>query len=240
MIQPRVPLPGQLLLAVAALGVIVSATVVPGVFTADDNNYLINVLALREGRVTVANTEGLSPSRELLAFDPGPSTRAVSSTPVASNAPPLYAPLALPFVPFGWRGLVFLNTFAYLITVIIVFRYAQRYASEASTPWIAAGAFALGGFAIEYAQGLWPHALSIALCTAGIVAVGRVVDGGRLSMAAAAGFLLALATGIRYQNAIVLAAACGAIVLWAEHRWRAVGAYVLAAAGPRGGRGALK
>lgn len=228
----RLPLPAPLLLALAALGVILSATVVPGVFISDDNNYLINVIALRQGRVTVANTEGLSPSRELLAFDPGPWARAVTSTPVASVAPPLYAPIALPFVSLGWRGLVLLNTLAYLLTAAIVFTYTRRYASEDSAPWIAVAAFALGGFAIEYAQGVWPHALSIALCTSGIVAAGKLLDTGRLSMAAAAGFLLALATGIRYQNAAILAAVGGAIVLWGGRRWMASAAYGVAAAVP--------
>ena len=66
------PLPRPLAIAVLALGMAVSFTVVPGVFIVDDNNYLINVLALRQGRFTVANTDGLSPSRELLFFDPGP------------------------------------------------------------------------------------------------------------------------------------------------------------------------
>ena len=32
--------------ALLALGLVLSITVVPGVFTTDDNNYLINVLAL--------------------------------------------------------------------------------------------------------------------------------------------------------------------------------------------------
>src|SRR5690348_910091 len=109
--------------ALLVLGLVLSITVVPGVFTTDDTNYLINVLALRHGRVTVANTEGLSPSRELLAFDPGPWTRGVSATPVASSAPPLYALLALPFSWFGWRGLVALNTIAYLAAIALTFAY---------------------------------------------------------------------------------------------------------------------
>jgi hypothetical protein len=223
------------------LGVILSVTVVPGVFTNDDNNYLINVLALRQGRFTVANTEGLTPSRELLFFDPGPWTRPVPSVPVGSTAPPLYALLALPFVWLGWRGLVALNTLAYLATIAMVFLYSRRYATEASTPWMAATAFALGGFVIEYTQGVWPHALSIALCTGGIIAAGRVIDG-RPSLAAAAGLLLGLATGVRYQNAVVLAVVGGGIALWggqgpakAGHhvqRARTLTAYVLAAAVP--------
>jgi hypothetical protein len=241
-----------LLVLLVVLGVIISVTVVPGVFTTDDNNYLINVLSLRHGRFTIANTEGLPPSRELLFFDPDSRTRIVNSTPVGSTAPPLYAPLALPFVWLRWRGLIALNTLAYLVTIAMVFLYSRRYATDASTPWMAAAAFALGGFVIEYVQGLWPHALSIALCTAGIFAAGRVIDG-RPSLAAAAGFLLGLATGVRYQNAAVVAVVGAGIALWsgakgpakaghyvqgpaeAGHyvqKWRALTAYVLAAAVP--------
>ena len=55
-------------------------------------------------------TGGLPPSRELLYFDPAATGREVTTTPVASTAPPLYAPLALPFLLLGWRGLVLLNT----------------------------------------------------------------------------------------------------------------------------------
>jgi hypothetical protein len=234
-----------LALALLVLGLAVSATVVPGVFTTDDNNYLINVLALRQGRVTLANTEGLTPSRELLAFDPGPWTRAVTSTPVGSSAPPLYAVLALPFASFGWRGLVALNTVAYLAAIAMVFGYARRYGTAAVTPWLAAIAFGLGGFVIEYAQGVWPHAVSIALCTAGIVAGGRVVDwrnddssqaqlSAHLVPAATAGFLLALATGVRYQNAVVLAVVGGCVAVWAFDRSRTLIVYLLAAAVPLG------
>jgi hypothetical protein len=222
----------RFVLALLALGVVVSVTVVPGVFTIDDDNYMINVLALRHGHLTIANTEGLSASRELLAFDPGPWTRAVDSTPVASTAPPLYAVLALPFSWLGWRGLVALNTLAYLVTIALVFLYTREYAADASTAWMAAAAFALGGWAIEYAQGVWPHALSIALCTGGIVAAGRLVDDGRLSLAAAAGFLLALASGVRYQNAIVLVTVCGAVAWWAPRRLAAITAFSLGAAIP--------
>jgi hypothetical protein len=214
------------------LGVSLTITVVPGVFTVDDNNYLVNVLALRQGRVTIASTDGLPPSRELLFFDPAPWSRAVDSTPVASTAPPRYAPIALPFSFFGWRGLVALNTLAYLATIVMVFVYARRYASEALTPWLAAAAFGLGGYVIEYAQGVWPHALSIALCTAGILAAARVVENGRVSLAVAAGLLLGLATGVRYQNAVLLAAVGAGIVLWAWRRRHVVAAFVLAAAVP--------
>ena len=216
-------LPRPFVLGLIVLGVVISVTVIPGVFIIDDDNYLINVLAMRQGRVTVANTEGLTPSRELLFFDPGPSSRVVNSTPVASTAPPLYAVLALPFSWLGWRGLVALNTLAYLVTIVLVFLYSRRYATDVLTPWLAAASFAFGGYVIEYTQGVWPQALSIALCTGGIVAAGRAIDsddGGDWFSAAAAGFLLALATGVRYQNAVVLAVVAGAVFLWSASRWR--------------------
>jgi hypothetical protein len=225
-------LPWSFVLALLALGAVLFATVIPGVFSIDEDNYLVNVIAVRQGHVTVANTAGLSPSRELVFFDPEPRSRVVSSTPVASTAPPLYGPLAVPFSWFGWRGLVAINLLAYLGTTILVFVYAGRYATSESTPWLAAGAFALGGFAIEYAQGLWPHALSIALCTGGILAAGRVLEWGSLSMAATAGFLLALAAGVRYQNAVILVAAGAGIALWSVRRWRNSLGFAVAAAVP--------
>lgn len=221
-----------LLLILTVLGVAISAKVVPSAFTVDDVNYLVNVVGLRQGRVTVANTEGLSPSRELAFFDPTSSSRSVSSTPVASTAPPLYALLAFPFSTFGWHGLVALNTLSYLATILIVFVHAGRYAQEPSTPWLAAAAVGLAGYALEYAQGVWPQALSLALCTGGIVAAGRALEGRALWLAPLAGVLLGGAAGVRYQNAVIVAAVAGAIVLLARRRLSASSTYVFGAAVP--------
>lgn len=119
------------------LGLFLSLAVVPGIFTIDENNYLVNVVALRQGHVTVANTAGLPPSQELLFFDPGPWSRSVPSTPVASTAPPLWAFIALPFSFGGWRGLVALNTLAFLATVAMVFFFTRTYSTESRTCWVA-------------------------------------------------------------------------------------------------------
>jgi hypothetical protein len=232
-------LPRTFVLALLILGTILFATIIPGVFIIDEDNYLVNVMALRRGHVAVANTAGLSPSSELIYFDPSFESRIVNSTPVASTAPPLYGPVAVPFSWFGWRGLVALNILAYLATTAFVFVYAARYAIRLSTPWLAAGAFALGGFVLEYAQGLWPHALSLALCTGGILVASQVLERGRPTMAAASGLLLALAAGIRYQNAIVLGAVGAGIFLWSARRWRNTVAFSLAAALPLGASAAM-
>ena len=111
-----------------------SATVVPGVFTTDDTNYLINVLELRHGRFTVANTEGLSPSPELLSFDPGPWTRAVELHP-GRIRPRRRCTRRLRFRSRGWAGEGWSRSIRSRTwrPSSMVFLYAQRYATEAST-----------------------------------------------------------------------------------------------------------
>ena len=224
----RIPLALSLLV----LGIVISLKVIPSIFIVDENNYLVTVVGLQHGRLTVPNTEGLSPSRELLFFDPTATVRAVETTPVASTAPPLYAFLAYPFSWMHWRGLVAVNTLSYLATTLMVFAYARRYAIDSSTPWIAAGAFALGSFVIEYALGAWPQLLSVALCTGAIFATGRLISGGPSALAAAAGFLLGLATGVRDQNAAILAAVGASILFFDRRRWPAMAVFALAAAVP--------
>src|SRR5262249_13868050 len=60
--------------------------------------------------------------------------------------------------------------------------------------------FLVASYAIEYAQGLWPHMLAVALGMGAYVAAKKVRDGGAASFAALAGLLAGLAVGIRYQN----------------------------------------
>ena len=76
---------------------------------------------------------------------------------------------------------------------------------------------------------------------AGYFAAGRSIesresgdssDNRRPPLAAAAGFLLGLATGVRYQNAVILAVVAGGIALWSAHRRKTLTAYVVAAAAP--------
>ena len=229
---PLALLPKRFLIAVAALGITVWATAVPGIFTIDDGNYLVNALALQKGRVTIANTADLPPSSELLFFDPVPWERTVTTTPVGSSAPPLYGLIALPFSFAGWRGLVALNTIAFVVTAILVFTFAARYSSRLATGWIAAAVCTLGGFLIEYAQGVWPHSLSVAIAFAGIFAISRLIDGESLAWGALGGFFLAIAAGIRYQNVLLLAVAGLAALIWRRNRVAAVAAVGLGALGP--------
>src|SRR5215510_9337495 len=72
-----VGVPREFALALCALAIAITVTVVPAPFLIDDLNYLVNVVALRDGHVSVANTVGLPPSSELTFFDPI-ETRAVT------------------------------------------------------------------------------------------------------------------------------------------------------------------
>lgn len=189
---------------------------------------MVTVVGLQQGVLTVPGTEGLTPSRELVSFDPEAHRRVVPSTPVISVTPALYAPIALPFSYAGWRGLVSLNILSYILTGLLVFLFCRHYASERHTPWIAMGLFLAGGFSIEYAQGVWPHMLSVGLVTAAVFFAARVWTENAQRVAALSGVLIGIAAGIREQN-IVLVACLGLLVtLFAKRRsasaaWYAAG-----------------
>jgi hypothetical protein len=167
-----------------------------------------------------------------LYFDPNGHARPVTSTPVASSAPPLYAVLALPFSLFGWRGLVLLNALCFAAAAVLVFREVQRCAATRTAPWVGLAAFALCGFSLEYAQGVWPHMLAVFLCVAAFVLAGRAREGGGAVAAAAAGFLSALAAGVRYQNAVFAACLGLGLLVLAPKRRRVLPAFAAGSALP--------
>lgn len=207
-----------LLAALVSLGAILMLTSIDGVFTTDEDNYLVGVLGLKQGRLTVPGTEGLPPSRELLYFDPLDRWRLVSSTPVTPVAPPLYSFLALPFSYAGWRGLILINVLSFLGTILLTFQIVRHHTKNTSAPWLAAGAFAFGSFGLEYAQGVWPHMLAVFLCTAAFVLAGKARENSQLLPLVSAGFLVGLAAGVRYQNVFFAGCLGLALLFFAKRR----------------------
>ncbi len=201
-----------LAIILALLGVLLTATTIKGAFIIDEINYAVTVLGLRQGTLMVPGTAAVAPSKELFYFDPESENRVATSTPVASLAPPLYAPIALPFSVAGWRGLAFLNTLSFLLSAYLIFSFVRRHAVEASSAWIALGTFILGGFSLEYAQGVWPHTLSVALCTAALILSAKVWEGENTYFAFLSGLLFGIACGVREQN-VFLAACLGFTLL---------------------------
>ena len=87
--------------------------------------------------------------------------------------PPLYAPLAWPFARFGYRGLVAVNALAFVALLALVFRHVRRRTGEAAAAWAALVLVAAGCSLVDYAQALWPHALTVFLSTAAFVCVRK-------------------------------------------------------------------
>ncbi len=220
-------------LVLGAVGIVLQAVVVPGLFTVDEDNYLATVLALRAGRVTVPATDGLPASIELLFFDPVAGWRTNVTTPVASAAPPLYAFFAWPFSFLGWPGLVLLQMLAFLITGALVYVLIRRHAHGPGPAVLGMSLWLVGGYALEYALGVWPHALAAALTFAAVV----LADGARRSgrpwiPAALAGLCAGLATGVRYQNVVFGTCVGLTLGLGGWSRLRAVAAYGVGMAVP--------
>ena len=206
-------------------GFVLTATIVRGVFIIDEDNYLVSVVGLRHGQLTVPGTEGLTPSNELVYFDPEARQRVIQSTPVVSLVPPLYAFVAFPFSYAGWGGLVFLNILSFLVSIYLIFVYVQGLSQQRLTPWVAAILFALGGYCIEYAQGMWPQMLSVVLCTGTLFLCLRARQHSAVSNALLGGMLIGLATGIREQNIFFAGCVALGLLVFGEKKFRIVAAY---------------
>ena len=218
----------------ALLGVALLVTAIPAPFTVDDVHYLSSVVALRDGGWTLPATAGLPPSRELLSFDPGGKFRQVRETPVGPRTPPLYALLALPFSVAGWRGLVAMNVVGFLASTWLVWALAARVGRRRSTPLVAAGTFLLAGYGLEYAQGLWPHMVAVALVVGAVAAAERSRDPGASAFgwALLSGSAAGIAAGVRYQNVVVVLALGLVLALWSRRRGRALAGYFLGSGAP--------
>jgi hypothetical protein len=211
---------------------ILAATALPTAFTIDDCNYLSSVVGLRHGTLFLPGTAGLPASRALYAFEPTALTLQNPVTPVPPLIPPLYALVAYPFSYLGWYGLVLVNILASVATLALVFMAARRLAGKERAGWYAAALWFLGASTIEYAQGLWPQMLTVALTTSGLILAALATANRRHVQAMAAGFLLALAAGIRYQNAVLLASGFVILLAWGQARLRSALAYCLGALPP--------
>jgi hypothetical protein len=59
-----------LILLLIVFGVVLTVTIIPGVFITDEDNYFVTVVSLQHGMLKMPGTENLTPSKELVYFDP--------------------------------------------------------------------------------------------------------------------------------------------------------------------------
>lgn len=216
--------------AVVVSSVGLCAAVVPGVFTIDEPAHLAMVASLRHGSLAPTGLDGLTPTPELAFYSPHAGNER-PGLPV-HELPPLYALLALPFSLLGIRGLFYLNALAFVATGALVFHLTRVHGRDAYASWVALAAFAVGSHSLEYALGLWPHMLSVALCTGGFVLASHARRADRLRSALLAGLCLGLAAGVRYPNVVYAAALGLGLLSWAPRRWESAVSFALGMAGP--------
>lgn len=228
MLRPRTVLAGVGVLVVLVL----QSTAVPGAFIIDECNYLSTVAGMRRGTLFVPGTAGLPASKALHAFDPAVAKLRTPRTPVPPRLPPLYAGVALPFSVLGWPGLVLMNVLGFAATALLVYAVAKHLGGSEVVGATAGLLWLLGGYAVEYAQGVWPQTSSMALFLGGLALAGLTAERDQARLPFLAGVLLATAAGFRYQCAIGLPSAALIVLLWARRRRRAGLLYLAGAAGP--------
>ncbi len=213
-----VQVPATFLLVLAVVFVALTVFAQPGVFSIDEINYLVTVVGLRHGMLDVPGTRGLTPSPELYAFDPEPQSRTTATGGIVSLAPPLYAFIAFPFSYLGWRGLILLNSLSFVAVAFILFLIAKALSGRDSVGWLVVFLWAAGGYSIEYAEAVWPHMLSVGLCSAAVLLAFLARRKGSLWVVALSGLMIGVAVGVREQN-IVFAACLGmGVLLWSPRK----------------------
>lgn len=180
----------------------------PGVFSVDESHYLLAADAFAQrGSFQIENGYERYHAPELLFFYTVIPDE-VDRLGTVSTVPPYHAILAAPYLRLlGLPGLIWLNLICFAATCVAVRRLAARLKPDGPFPVAAAAVFALGSFGLEYALGIWPHALSQALIAWALVAFLCAAESqGRRAwlLAGLSGLLASLATGVRLQNIVML------------------------------------
>jgi hypothetical protein len=195
-------------LLVVSILVIGTILLQPGVFSVDESHYLLAADAFAQERsFHIDNGYQHYRAPELLFFYTVIPDN-LEHLGTVSTIPPYHSILAAPYLRlFGLPGMFLLNLICFAATCVAVRRLASRLKPDGPFPFVAAVVFAAGSFGLEYALGIWPHALSQALIAWALVAFLCAAESkGRRAfiLAGLAGLLGSLATGVRIQNIFML------------------------------------
>jgi hypothetical protein len=196
---------GTWVLTLVALGFLAAAMAAsPGFFLIDELIYYIGADALaRTGRFTVDNGfEAFgSPALRVWLLVPGPDG-------LVPQYPAGNALVGAPLVAlFGPRGLILLNAAAAGLAVFLCRALARLLYQDDRLAMRAALIFALATFLVEYALGIWPHALSVCLVLLASLAGARAVlrpEDRPLAMAFAAGLVVGAGVLFRADAVLIL------------------------------------
>ena len=181
----------------------------PSHFSVDEGVYHMMARAMaQDGSLAVWNGYGETPSDELVYALLREDLRDGAAPRLVPQYPAVYAFLAAPFYMVGaYKGLFWINILAFFGTVWATAAIAVRLHGDRSVALNAVLFLILGTFTWEYAQGAWPHSLSMfmvaAAVLAGLVALDRKSPGQATVWAAVAGLVVGIGAGIRYDAILV-------------------------------------
>jgi len=213
-----------------ALAALTALLAVRAPFSVDELHYSAVALQVANGGHELPGHEGLPRSVELVPYRPSRMSLPDELTHLSPVAPPLYGVVARPFLVLGWRGLVLLNCLALVGAIWMTGLGAASIAPDEhreEARRLAMVVVGAGGFLLEYGPAVWPHTLSVFLVITSFVGtvIARREGTGRraLAWAALGGAAVALAAGVRFQNAFLLGL-FGLGVLLGGRGWFARGA----------------
>ncbi len=185
--------------------------VVPGHISIDEGTYHLMAEAMSHGGFTIDNGYEAFPSDELAIYVPGHTVHVrPHDGHLVAQYPYLSSVLALPFyLLLGFRGLLLLNGLAFVATLLTTWALGRDLLGDRVAAGLGAAIFALGTFAWSYSLAAWPHMLHTALALLAFTLAVRALrrDGRQAQLLAlAAGLVLGLDLGVRYDGLFVLGA----------------------------------
>ncbi len=217
---------------VGAIWILLAATwAIPAVLTIDGFVYHAMVDAFaRNGSLFVENglgEYGSSALRLSLMRDAGGQ--------LAPQYPGGWGIVAAPaYLAGGLRGVIVMNAVASALTLALVWQAARALFADRALAVQAALIWGLATFAVDYAFGVWPHAVATCLVTAAVAAVAtgwRGTAGAELKGALAAGLAIGLGLNIRV-DALIAAVPLAVWLLGAGRRPYAALGMLLAGLAP--------
>lgn len=204
------------LLCAGVLIVAGTTLVATGGFIIDEMIYVIGAHAIMEtGGFAFDNgwSEYRSPDLLLWLMLQGPNG-------IVPQYPPGTAILGAPLLgAFGIRGMILPNAIAASATLWIVYALARRVTGDATVAFVAVVLLTFATFFLEYAYGIWPHAMAAAAMLGAMaftfIAHEAVAKRAAL-LSAAAGLLVGFGVTLRADAILVLPAIGAFVILYAR------------------------
>ncbi|MEO1028307.1 MAG: hypothetical protein AAFX02_04545 [Pseudomonadota bacterium] len=203
------PSPGTLLIALTILTLVMSFLMPLAPFTIDEATYAEMARAMAEqGALSISPSDRVAEAPTLLrTFTHNVTGEAMPQYPSG------YAVIAAPFyAAMGLRGLILLNAISFLAATYLTWRIGRHLYQTPEVALYGTLIFAGGSFASNYAVGIWPHMLTLALVLAGIerlAAAPHLRERSQWLAYAGAGLALGAAVNLRVD---VILAMLGALI----------------------------